>query len=690
MFIAAIISNTLAAYFIASIFREFLVFFVAFFALVILNMEILSLFGVINEQNVLIFSIINLIFAFAYFKYKKTKPLKPNFDFKRLKNALLLDKSLIVLSCAFLILFCVSLFLALVMPVLEPDSQTYHFLRAFEFIQNKSLSHFETNDIRALIMPFNSEIFYSWMFLFKKNFHGYGVLSFAAFNMVIFCLWNIFEEFKYSYRKRLYAIFLLSSFSCVIIQIPSLQTDLVVGTFLLLAFCLFIKNSIYFSSLSLALALGIKTTGVMAFLAFFVSLILYEILIEKNKNLDKIKRFLPLFCLNFLIFSSYNYILNIIHFHSPFSNRAAYLGHGFWGGYRGFIANLIHFFFQAFDFTGFKWGYYLNSKVLALKDSLFHFVHINPLIGCNVRWDRVNIITDEQTVGFGILGFMVFLPVWIMSLFKIFFNKNKKTILNFIFALAFLINILVLARAMAYMIFSIRFVVAFAVFSSIFLISVYKKKSPLKPLILFFCLFYMILIPFHNRRMPFWVVANSIKRADYNLSQFEDDCYEGKVILVLKVAAAIDKTIKEKYSDKKNIAFIKKLSSPALYLKKHELKGKKVDFLSAGNVDIEKLKNYDLVILEGEAQNDNVFNPDEIEKKYKVVEGDIIFDSNENLNCYWIYVLNKWEAYKDNALERNCFTHPYMLNQKAVFKLDYSEKAPDADFIYYFINQIKD
>ena len=172
MFIMAIISNLLSSYFLASIFGNFLIIFISFFALVVLNMEILSLFSAINELNVFIFSIINLIIVSLAFKYKKATFLKFNFDFNRLKNALLLDKSLIILSIAFLTMLLITLFLASVMPVLQPDSQTYHFLRAYEYVHQGSLAHFETNDIRALVMPINSEILYSWMLLFKKNFHG--------------------------------------------------------------------------------------------------------------------------------------------------------------------------------------------------------------------------------------------------------------------------------------------------------------------------------------------------------------------------------------------------------------------------------------------------------------------------------------------------------------------------------------
>lgn len=693
MFFGAIILNLLSSYFLASIFGNFLIIFIAFFALIILNIEILSLFSAINELNAFIFAIFNFIISFSYFKFKNFKPLLPSFDFKRFINSLLLDKSLIILLLAFLSLSLVSLFLSTIIPVLEPDSQTYHFLRAYEFYAQASLKHFEINDIRALIMPINSEILYTWMLLFKKNFHGYALVSCFAFLLTVLSMWNIFEKFKFSYRKRLYAIFLFSSLSAVILQITSLQTDLLVGSFLICAFALFIRKSIYFSSLSLALVMGIKSTGVIAVLAFFVSIILYEILIEKNKKLPNTKKFALFLPINFLIFSSYNYFLNLIDFQNPLSNHAAYLGHKFWGGFRGYIANLIHFTFQSLDFTGFKWGYYLNNQILEIKNAFFNLIHISPNLGCNVPQEKINIITDEQTVGFGILGFLVFLPMIFISIFKFFFNKNKKTILTFILAIAFIINILALARATAYMVFSIRFVVSFVCFSSIVLINTYRKKNLLKPIILFFCLFYMFLIPFHNKRMPFWVIYNGFKNANFNIAQFENNCYRRKVINVLTIAPTIYDTIKERYSNKKNIAFLKTLSSSTLYLKKLEEEGYNIDFVNIGKINDEKLKQYDLIILEGKIQNDNVFNPSEIVKKYRVEGENIIFDSNKNYNCYYTYAQEDQELYQEDATERICFSYAYLI-QKKDFKLDLYQKADStSEFnsdIYYFINQNRD
>ena len=671
MFLGAIILNFLSSYFIASIFGNFLIIFVAFFALVVLNMEILSLFSAINEINAFILVILNFILSLTFFKIKKAKPLKPNFDFKRFKNSLMLDKHLFILFLGFLFLLLVSLFLDIIMPSLEPDSQTYHFIRAYEFSQQGSLAHIMTNDIRALVMPINSEVLYAWMYLFKKNFYGYGIVSFCGFILAICSMWNICEKLKFTFRKRLYAIFIFSSFSAIIMQMQSLQTDLVVGSLFLASLALFINNSLFFSSLSLALAMGTKTTGVIGIIAFFIILIAFEILIEKNKKLDKTKRFSLFLIMNFLIFSSYNYFSNLFHYGSPFSSRVAYLGHVFWGGIKGYIANLIHFFFQSFDFTGFKWGFYLNDEILTIKQKVFEIINISPEIGCNVEQDKVNIAADEQVVGFGILGFLVFLPMIFLSNIKIFFNKNKKTIFLFILSIAFIINILVLARTTAYMVFSIRFIVAYVSLSSLVLIYAYKKRGFLRYIILFFCLFNMILLSTHNKRMPIPYVVDYLKEVNYSLEAFEDGCFNQKVIDIHITSPRIYKTIKEKYQDKKRILFLKRLSSSALYLKKLEKEGFKVDFLPVGKFSEEKIENYDLIILEDKVQNDNIFSTDEIKINYKVDNEKVTFNDKNAFNCFY-YFESHLTSDKKEAVERICFSWEFLIKNKKV-KLDYSD-----------------
>lgn len=703
MFLVVILLYLISSYLIASVAKNFLVVFVSFFAFVVLNMEILSLFKAISANNIAIFSILNLIFSILFFKYKKAELLKFEFDFSRFKNALKLDKSLIFMLGAFCVLLAVTLILALIIPVLEPDSQTYHFIRAYDFVKFKSLNHFEINDIRALIMPINSEILYAFMFLFKKNLFGYGIVSYFSFVAFVISFWQILEKLKFCFRKRLFSIFVFSSFASVIVQIPSLQTDIVVGSLLSIAFCLFLNKSkilVYFSSLALALALGVKSTGIMSLGAFFVLVFLFEKFVFRTKNYKKLYLFSLFLVINFLIFSSYNYISNFIQFHNFLSNRCAFVGHSFWGGIKGYIANIIHFIFQSLDFTGFKWGYYLNNKILAFKNIVFDFLHIPITLGCNFGQEKINIITDEQTVGFGILGFLVFIPMLIKSIFVFLKSRTKKSLIVFIFGIVFLINILILSGSIAYLVYSIRFIIAFVCLSAPILVYSYSKKGLYKKIIVFFCLFYMFLLPFCIKRMPFWRAIHILKYRNFNLEQFTKDCYEGRYISVYASGYAVFDTINTRYPDKKNIAIIKTLESSMLYLTTLENENRRVDFLNAGLISKEKLKKYDLIVLEQEKQNDNVFNPKDIKIRYTENGNNIVFLDNKELNCFFKYPEDESRNFGENdAIERICFTYYYFQNIKD-FKPDYKENAYDRENklfktndtlnIYYYVNQIND
>ena len=100
MLFIGVIFQSLISFFLASIFNLSVIFFISFFAFIILNIEILSLFKGISGQNILILTFLEfLIVGFIWFKNKKI-PSTSNFKgfLIELKNSLLADKSLLFLN----------------------------------------------------------------------------------------------------------------------------------------------------------------------------------------------------------------------------------------------------------------------------------------------------------------------------------------------------------------------------------------------------------------------------------------------------------------------------------------------------------------------------------------------------------------------------------------------------------------
>ena len=484
MLFIGVVFQSLISFFLASIFNLSVIFFISFFAFVILNIEILSLFKGISGQNILILTILEfLIVGFIWFKNKKI-PSTSNFKgfLIELKNSLLADKSLLVLFLFWVFCITISFILALLSPVNEPDAQGYHALRSLFWAKDGFISHFEIADIRCHSMPINSELFYVWILSLSKNDLGFGLLQFFSYFLLIISSFKIMEFYEIDFNKRIWSILIFSSFAGVISQISSTQTDLLVGSLLTTSFYLILEfkkqnklNFLYFASLSMAISFGVKSTGIIASIPL---LIWYIFLLRK----EFIKYFLFLI-LNFSIFSSYNYILNLINYSSPLGSKSALLGHGFWGGFGAIVANFIRYIFQFFDFSGFTIGFYINKFLLSAQAAAIEFFNIPRDLGENVGLNFTNISMTEQVLGFGILGFLVFLPSSIVG----FFNKKLR-----IFSIIFWAMILTLSFSIAYMIYSIRFIVTFVAFSiPLISLTYFKKMNLYKFFIILFAIFYL-------------------------------------------------------------------------------------------------------------------------------------------------------------------------------------------------------
>ena len=484
MLFLGVIFQSLISFFLASISNLSVIFFISFFAFVILNIEILSLFKGISGQNILILTFLEfLIVGFIWFKNKKI-PSTSNFKgfLIELKNSILADKSLLVLFLFWVFCIAISFILALLSPVNEPDAQGYHALRSLFWAKDGFISHFEIADIRCHSMPINSELFYVWILSLSKNDLGFGLLQFFSYFLLIISSFKIMEFYEIDFNKRIWSILIFSSFAGVISQISSTQTDLLVGSLLTTSFYLILEfkkqnklNFLYFASLSMAISFGVKSTGIIASIPL---LIWYIFLLRK----EFIKYFLFLI-LNFSILSSYNYILNLINYSSPLGAKSALLGHGFWGGFGAIVANFIRYIFQFFDFSGFTLGFYINKFLLSAQAAAIEFFNIPRDLGENVGLNFTNISMTEQVLGFGILGFLVFLPSSIIG----FFNKKLR-----IFSIIFWAMILTLSFSIAYMIYSIRFIVTFVAFSiPLISLTYFKKMNLYKFFIILFAIFYL-------------------------------------------------------------------------------------------------------------------------------------------------------------------------------------------------------
>ncbi len=514
-FLISFLLVAVSSYLLASVFEPkkygigFLYTLIIAYAQVVFTFEVLSLFSKINVAAVVIANII-IFFAILTFWDKKGRPLycpQIKKTLARIIKALKRDKFLMTLAIGFLFLIGLITCIDLIMPVNSYDALCYHLNRAAFWVSQGNLNHFDIADDRNLVMPINSEIMYSWVLLFLKNDWALGIFSFLGYIASLFSLYNILSFFKFSERKKLWSIFILSSFASLIAEASSIETDVIIGGLIISAILLYLNaikdkktSLIFFASLAYALAIGTKTPSIIAFPGFFMLISYYSF-----KNLGKeafkpLSAFLIFLFFNFLIFGSYNYFLNWIDFGNPMSTESSIVIHKFWGGPKAFIANYIRYIFMLFDFSGFRYSEYFGAHILHAKSALLHLLHIPENLG--VTMSDKNIINNsllDVKMGAGILGFLLFLPCTIVAIFLALLNRTKKKIQNIMpFGIMFFINIAFLSGMLGYMVFSIRFVSFFIILSSPVLVYSYFKKNPLvKTFILFFALSYMFIISTH-------------------------------------------------------------------------------------------------------------------------------------------------------------------------------------------------
>ncbi len=584
--------------------------FLTAFSQIVLIFEILSLFSAINPISVLSLNI--LIFVLSVFVwFKNSKPLwrLDLSDFKnKVLNSFKLDKSLIWLFAGFCIFIFVSLILCLVSPVSSADALHYHLARSLFWVLQGNLNHFETVDIRNLCFPINSEILYAWVLLFAKKDVFLGFFSFVGYILSIVSLYSILGLMGFCTRKKLWAVFILSSFASVIVQISGTETDVIVAGLVTSSIFLYwhaLKNGtkmpIFISSLAYALAIGTKTPALMAIPGVGLLFLILSIKYKNREFYKPLLLFLGFGLLNFLIFASYNYILNFIYFSDFMGSKSLMQAHKNYYGIKAIPANFIKYLFLFFDFTGFRWSDYVGEYFVKLQDLFLNFLRLGDVKSGIYTTDvGPNRTLLEPLMGMGILGFFVYLPCLFVALFRPLFRpKFKKHLLLNVFALMFILSLFVMSYVIAFMSYSIRFLTAFVIISApILVFSYFKRKNLLKFIIIAFALFYLVLVSTHLWARPFLKMVKVFYK-NPSISYFREAfrCRAADDFNAYSnTACALKDSIEKKISNKNKILALFGSSQDIFTIKRLEFSGYDIDFERAENIKNIDINKYNIVI----------------------------------------------------------------------------------------------
>ena len=209
-------------------------------------------------------------------------------------------------------------------PPNNTDSLHAHLVRIYYWLQHGSMENWVTVERSSaqLIYPINAHLQGLWLFLLGGSENLFFLVSWFSLLVICCAVYEISRLLKLSSVQSLVSVMVLLTFPVLLLQTYSFQNDLPVAAliicFIWLIFSYRTSKSPYelvLALLSLALSLGVKQTAFLALPAIFALMVF--LLLKKQIQ----KQHIPLLGLVlafFLVFSSFKYIQNLVHFNSFF------------------------------------------------------------------------------------------------------------------------------------------------------------------------------------------------------------------------------------------------------------------------------------------------------------------------------------------------------------------------------------
>ncbi|EKE04787.1 MAG: hypothetical protein ACD_20C00003G0014 [uncultured bacterium] len=652
---------------------------------IIVSIEILSMTKQVTPSGLLFCNIIVFILSIYYWKHKQS----PRIDFQEIRlikdkiyQAVKKDKILLLLAIFFIFSSLISLLLTIIAPTNSADSMSYHLARIGFWIQNETLAHFETSSIRQIILPINSEILMLWsMVFFKKDY----LSIFPQYLAYLGCIFTVFSYLRYlniSTRRILWTIFVFASLPVVILESVSAQTNLLVAFFLFTSLYLFVygvkensNKALVFSAIAFSINLGIKTTAFFFIPIFGIIYLLIAVREKKKLFYKPVAVFIMASIPAFLILSSYNYILNYLDFGNFLGTKFYVSRHSISISFKTFTANIIRYSLLFIDFTGIKAAESLTPYYLGIKNYLFNLFHLKSTDGLLfLDISKPNTLIHENVAKFGLLGFLILIPVMARySFIKIISNRDKMFYISLtgLVTVGFIITI---SALMGFCIWNNRYLLsAVSISSTLFALSYQRKISIQKGFISLIVILNYAVMPVSNITKPFLQVCQTLFKYNFTEHRAEtrlrEEAVFSKRVLSYPVVKYLGKIAPDNskiglifYDDELYYPFFEENSTWKLYPLRYELLKQRKNY-----------DDYDFLVINGKNQNIEMINDKQITFDYSVKDNKPVFDKAKSPILYYdksvklVSSLSEQPVYLINMIDFS----EIPINFKLVKKMDF-------------------
>lgn len=430
------------------------------------------------------------------------------------------DKILVILLGFFIFSCLMSLFFVILTPTSNLDSHAYRLARVALWVQHETLAHFEVTDFRQVIFPINWELLILWPQVFIKKDYLAQFPAFFSYLGSLGIVYCFLKSLDLSLKRILWTILILGSLPIVVLEASSTQSDLFIGFLLLSCFYLFYdavktnkKLPLIFSSIAFAIALGAKSTAFLFIPAFVV---VFLIIAHREKQYKSVASFVLYFIPAFMLLSSFNYVLNFLNYNNIFGPSSIIKNHILQTPetlFSSFVLYLTYFV----DFSGITGIKTINPYIIRWFSDLniINGVSLGPFEGINWR-------IHEHHSSFGLLGYLLILPMTIFGLSKLKTKNNKAFYLSLcgLFISIFFLTVLVV---MGYSVWLFRYFASAMILSAPVLAFSYSKKAGVyKILIAAVVVFNYSFMSLFNDQKPFFRVINLYSKAG-SFDEFRQD-----------------------------------------------------------------------------------------------------------------------------------------------------------------------
>ncbi len=306
-------------------------------AQLVLISQVLSILEHLNSSGYLIGQLIMLVLSLALWWWRGQPPLLSGLRFNPpdIRRTLKTHPVLVVMGLLLGVMIAYYAISGAIARNYFLDAERYHIPRAFLWLQYESANHFFTQNFRMTDFPPNASFIYAWMMALSGHTAGLNIPQAVAALSGALATFGLARAAGFRRSQSVFTALLLLFNLELLNQVQEAQIDLIVMA-LTGAFMLFVvrvmqvqtrkdahaqKIYLLYLAIGFGLALGTKYTVLFILPGAAFGFLVYALYHFRREALSVLAACTIASVSGFMVFGSYNYILNMTEYGSPFGSR---------------------------------------------------------------------------------------------------------------------------------------------------------------------------------------------------------------------------------------------------------------------------------------------------------------------------------------------------------------------------------